>query len=131
MYLSKFTYYSFRVLICLANNRNKFFRVEDLSNELEIPSSHLRKVVWKLGKSGLILSTKGRYGGIILNIEPENINIYDIVKITEKNLSVFECFDKDEVCQYMISECKIKRIMNNAQNKFINEFSKYTLEDLI
>ena len=43
MYLTKFTDYSFRVLIHLAKDKNKVFIVEDLSKELKISEHHLKK----------------------------------------------------------------------------------------
>lgn len=131
MYLSKFTDYSFRLLICLAKEKNYIFRTEDLSRELEISHNHLKKIVYDLAKNNLIVSIKGRRGGIRINREPKDINLGDVLKITEKNLNISECFYKENGCPYIRSDCKLKGIMNNALNEFINEFSKYTLEDLL
>ena len=47
MYLTKFTDYSFRVLIHLANDNNKVFIVQDLSKELKISDHHLKKIIHK------------------------------------------------------------------------------------
>ena len=66
MYLSKFTDYSFRLLIYLAKNNNDLCKVEDIARDLSISEHHLKKVVQKLGKTEYIVSLKGRSGGLKL-----------------------------------------------------------------
>ena len=47
MYLSKFTDYSFRILIYLGNNSNKLFTVDELSNTLNLSTHHIKKIIYK------------------------------------------------------------------------------------
>lgn len=131
MYLTKFTDYSFRVLIHLAKDKNKVFIVEDLSKELKISEHHLKKIIHKLAKTDLVVSMKGRVGGIKLGLEPRDINLGEVLKITESNLNIAECFNKDNCCPYINPNCKLKGIMQVALDEFINEFSKFTLLDLL
>ncbi|MBU5455162.1 RrF2 family transcriptional regulator [Caproiciproducens sp. MSJ-32] len=131
MYLSKFTDYSFRSLLYLANHRDKICTVEELSKELDISEHHLKKIIHKLAKTEYIVSMKGRSGGLKLGLEPEEINLGEVLKITEDNLNIAECFSKKEVCPYIDGGCKLKGIMRSSLNKFLDEFSKYTLKDLL
>ena len=48
MYLSKFTDYSFRILIYLGNNPNKLFTVDELSNTLNLSTHHIKKIIYKI-----------------------------------------------------------------------------------
>lgn len=128
MHLSKFTYYSFRTLVYLANNRENVFTTEELSDRLEVSRHHLKKIINKLGKTEFIISTKGRTGGIMLGLDPRDINLGELIRITEKNLNMDECFYKNNCLN---SDCKIKGVMQNALNEFINEFSKYYLSDIL
>lgn len=131
MYLTKFTDYSFRVLIYLAKDKNKVFIVEDLSKELKISEHHLKKIIHKLAKTDLVVSMKGRVGGIKLGLEPRDINLGEVLKITESNLNIAECFNKDNCCPYINTKCKLKGVMQVELDEFINEFSKFTLADLL
>lgn len=131
MYLTKFTDYSFRVLIYLAKDKNKVFIVEDLSKELKISEHHLKKIIHKLAKTDLVVSMKGRVGGIKLGLDPRDINLGEVLKITEGNLNIAECFNKDNCCPYINTKCKLKGVMQVALDEFINEFSKFTLLDLL
>ena len=79
-------------------------------------------------KNGLY---KGRVGGLKLGLKPSEINLGDLLKVTEDNMNIVECFSKPESCPLMSSGCKLKHISSQALNQFIKEFSKYTLADLL
>lgn len=131
MYLSKFTDYSFRALMYLAENRDKISTVEELANKLCISEHHLKKIVHKLAKTNLIISMKGRSGGLKLGLDPKDINLADVISITEDNLNIAQCFNKKECCPFIESGCNLKGIMNKSLDAFLEEFSKYTLQDII
>ena len=131
MQLSKFTDYAFRALIYLANNRDKLCTVEELAQELNASEHHIKKVIHKLARTEYIISSKGRGGGLQLGLEPVDINLGEVLKFTEDNLNIVECFNKPELCPFMQSGCKLKVISAGALKNFIEEFSKYTLNDVL
>lgn len=131
MYLSKFTDYSFRILIYLGHNQNKLFTIDELSNILDLSTHHLKKIIYKLSKNGYILSSRGRNGGIKLGMEPRDINLGKLLEITEDNLNIVECFSVDNNTCGLNSSCKLKPIINDALGLFIGEFYKYTLDDIL
>lgn len=131
MYLSKFTDYSFRALVYLAENRDKLCTVEELAKKLEISEHHLKKIIHKLAKTDLIISMKGRTGGLKLGLDPQNINLGEVILVTEDNLNIGQCFNKDDCCPFINSGCKLKGVMKNSLSAFLNEFSQYTLQDLL
>ena len=131
MQLSKFTDYSFRALIYLADKKGSLATVEELANALQISEHHLKKIIHKLAKTNYVISIKGRGGGLKLGMDPKDINLGEILKITEDNLNIVECFNNPENCPLMTSGCKLKYIISNSLEKFIKEFSKYSLEDIL
>lgn len=131
MYLSKFTDYSFRALVYLAENREKLCTVEELAKKLEISEHHLKKIIHKLAKTDLIISMKGRTGGLKLGLDPRDINLGEVIKITEDNLNIAQCFNKKDCCPNIGSQCKVKGIMKDSLDAFLNEFSRYTLQDVL
>lgn len=130
MYLSKFTDYSFRLLIYLAKSNDDLCRVEDIAQELNISEHHLKKVVQKLGKTEYIVSLKGRSGGLKLGKEPKDINLGQVLLFTEDNLNIAECFSNRNGCN-LDKGCKLKVVMKDALNEFTNKFDEYTLEDVL
>ncbi|MDU1314827.1 RrF2 family transcriptional regulator [Clostridium septicum] len=131
MYLSKFTDYSFRALIYLAINKDRLCTVEEIASNLEISENHLKKIIHKLAKTDYIISIKGRAGGLKLGLEPKDINLGEVLKVTEDNLNIAECFNKEKTCPFIKGGCKLKGIMNISLKSFLEEFSKYTLEDVL
>lgn len=131
MNLSKFTDYSFRTLIYLGNNDKNLYTVEELSKNLNISENHIKKIVHSLAREGYIISIKGRNGGIKLAKDPLNINLGDVLIFCEDFSKVIECKKNSENCTYNSEKCLIKNIVKSSIHKFIQEFKKYSLYDVI
>lgn len=131
MQLSKFTDYTFRALIYLAMHQDELCTVEQLAVTLNVSEHHLKKIIHKLAKTDYVTSIKGRMGGLKLGLSPREINLGEVLRVTEDNLNIVECFSQEGVCQFMNTECKLKYIVQSSLDKFIEEFSNYTLEDIL
>lgn len=131
MQLSKFTDYAFRTLIYLARHEDELSIVDDMARDLGISRDHLKKVVNKLAKTDYINSLKGRNGGLRLGLPPEKINLGEVLRLTEENMNLVECMNIPSCCSAMQGGCKLKGIINNSLNVFIEEMSKYTLADIL
>ena len=131
MQISKFTDYAFRSLIYLARNRDETATVDKLAKYLEVSEHHMKKVIHKLAKTGYIISTKGRNGGLKLGLEPSEINLGKVLVATEDNLNLVECMANPKLCPLMTNNCNLKGILSKSLQAFINELSKYTLEDIL
>lgn len=131
MNLSKFTDYSFRTLIYLYINKKELYTVEELSNNLNISENHIKKIVHSLAKEGYILSLRGRNGGIKLAKDPKDINLGDVLVFCEDFSKIIECNKNSINCTYNSEKCLIKNIVKSSTEKFIQEFKKYTLSDVI
>lgn len=131
MYLSKFTDYSFRILMYLGNNPDKLSTVDELSSILGLSTHHVKKIVYKLSKNNYILSLKGRNGGIKLGMDPKDINLGKLLEITEDNLDILECFSIENNTCSLNNCCKLKPIINDALESFKLKLSEYTLADIL
>ena len=130
MQLSKFSDYSFRALIYLAKHTDKLCTVEELATSLNTSEHHMKKVIHQLGKTEYITSIKGRGGGLKLGKNPSDINLGDVLKMTEDHMNLIECFNHSQSCPLLSSGCKLKCIASKALHQFIHEFSQYTLDVL-
>lgn len=131
MNLSKFSDFSFRTLIYLAKNQDKQCTVQELATNLEISEHHLKKVVHQLAKTDYLISSKGRNGGLKIGMDPKDINLGEVLKLTEDNNNIVECFSIENNCCNLTGSCCLKGVIGNALDAFINEFSKHTLADII
>lgn len=131
MQLSKFTDYTFRTLIYLANNKDKNCVIDDLVKELDVSKDNLKKVVNRLSKTEYINTTKGRSGGIKLAIEPEKINLGDVIQSTEENFNIVQCMGTNVTCPLINRGCKLKCVLLESVDSFVDNMRKYTLADIL
>ncbi|MGL5616680.1 MAG: RrF2 family transcriptional regulator [Sarcina sp.] len=132
MQLSKFTDYAFRALMYLATHTEKLCTVDEIAKSLDISEHHLKKIINKLAKTEYVISIKGRNGGLQLGKKPSEINLGDVLKVTEYNLKIVECFENSKQCSlFTNNQCKLKNIIASSLEKFSLEFSSYTLADII
>src|SRR5689334_12473819 len=93
MRLTSFTDYTLRSLIYLGMNRDKLVTIQDIADLHSISKNHLTKVVHQLGVNGLVETVRGRNGGLRLKREPADINIGAVVRESESDFYMAECFD--------------------------------------
>lgn len=133
MQLSKFSDYSFRALIYLAQHNNQLNTIENMAVELKISQNHLKKIIHKLSKGNFIETFRGREGGIRLAKQPKAICLSDVLLYTEVNTDFVECLKHNiqhTECPYQIN-CNLKAIIHKAKDSFVREFQKYSLQDLL
>lgn len=131
MQLTLYTDYSLRVLIYLGLRRDRLSTVSEIAESYGISRNHLVKVVHNLATLGFVHSTRGKGGGLSLARSPERINIGDVVRHTEMNFNIVECFDgKSRGCP-ITAVCRLKGVLSDAANAFLRVLDGYTLADVL
>jgi Rrf2 family nitric oxide-sensitive transcriptional repressor len=131
MRLTSFTDYSLRTLLYLAANRDRLVTIQDIADLHVISKNHLMKVVYQLGLSGLVETVRGRNGGLRLAKEPKDINIGALVRMTETDFFMAECFDRSNDTCPLTPNCQLKHTLNNATKAFLAVLDQQTLEDML
>lgn len=131
MRLTSYTDYALRTLMYLAANRDRLVTIQDIADLHGIAKNHLTKVVHQLGLLGLVETVRGRNGGLMLGREPAEINIGEVVRATETDFFMAECFDENKVgCAYS-SACRLKGVLGEATAAYLRVLDSVTLEDLM
>ncbi len=131
MRLTAFTDYTLRTLMYLAVHRDRLATVQEIVELHQISKNHLTKVVHQLGLSGLIETVRGRNGGLRLNKEPAEINIGAVVRLSETDFHMAECFDKDNNTCSLNPGCVLKRVFSDATKAYLSVLDDVTLEQLV
>lgn len=129
MRLTLYTDYSLRVLLYLATHKDQIVTITELADFYKISRNHLVKVVHELGLSGYILTSRGKHGGIRLARPAEQIVIGAVVRETEPDFILLECFDAATDQCVITKSCSLKFAIFEAHAAFISTLDKYTLAD--
>jgi len=130
MQLTKFTDYSLRVVMYLAHQPDRLATIAEIAAAYDIPHTHLMKVVHRLGQRGYIVTVRGKGGGMRLARSPEMINVGDLVRDTEDNMDIAECFQSAKQTCPMLPACALKSVLMEARKSFLATLDFYRLSDL-
>lgn len=130
MQLTQFTDYSLRLLIYLARLPEPgMATIAEVAEFHQISRNHLIKVAATLANEGYIISTRGKGGGIGLAKSPKAIGLGDLVRKTELNMNLVECFDMPNSQCRLSRGCVLKGVLQEAQSAFMAVLDSYTLAD--
>ncbi len=131
MRLTTFSDYSLRVLIYLGVHDDEIATVGQIAAAYGISANHLMKVVHYLAQGGYIETARGKGGGMRLGLTPDKINLGELVRGTEDNRKLVECFDRDNSDCRIESACVLRGLLGQALEAFFRSLDAYTLADLI
>lgn len=130
MKLSLFSDYSLRVLMYGAL-KGESFQLDEVTKAYGISRHHLAKVVQRLAQLGYLETRRGRNGGIMLARTPQEIRIGRLVRETEEQPAILECFDPATNTCPINGSCQLKGIVGQALREFYASLDRHTLHDTI
>ena len=122
--------YSLRVLLYLTEHRDRPVSTQEISEAYGISRNHLVRVVQTLQAHSFIKASVGRAGGLSLARPPSEINIGQVVRKTEPNFRIVECFQPETNTCRIAPICKLRGVLNESLNAFWHVLDGWTLADL-
>ncbi|WP_375662775.1 iron-responsive transcriptional regulator RirA [Bartonella sp. CL266QHHD] len=130
MRLTKQTNYALRMLMYCADNQGTLSRVPEIAKAYAVSELFLFKILQLLVQAGFIQTVRGRNGGVRLAKPAAEISVADVVKVTEDNFSLAECFDTAEPTCPLFDFCGLNTALQKALNAFFEVLSMISLADL-
>ena len=130
MRLTRYSDYALRVLMYMGVRGDQLVTIDEIAGAYDISRNHVMKVVYHLGQEGIIQTVRGRNGGMKLACEPAAINLGMLVRKTENDLALVECFGPGNRC-CLTPACVLKQALGEALDAFLAVLDQYTLADLI
>lgn len=130
MRLTRFSDYSLRVLMYAASRGERLVTIEETAATYRISRSHLMKVCHQLTRAGFLRAVRGRSGGLALAKAPSEIGIGEVLRLTEPDFALVECFGGGKDCA-IAPHCRLQGVLHEALAAFLATIDRYTLADLM
>ena len=129
MKLTKSADFAIRIVIYLAKT-GEITTMPVLSEILMIPYHNLTKLVQALSKHEIVMTRKGKHGGLSLSKRSEFVSIKDIIEIIDGPTMLSDCLKHGDLCK-LSENCKLKGVFSQLQQKINDLMDDVKISQLI
>ena len=130
MRLTRQTNYAIRILMYCAANEGRLSRIPEIAAAYSVSELFLFKILQPLVENKLVQTVRGRNGGVRLGKPAAEITLFDVVRVTEDNFAMAECFENDSAECPLVDSCALNEALHKALGAFFEVLESYTIEDL-
>ena len=131
MRLTQFSNFAIRLLMYAALKGNAPSAVPEIAKAYGISYDHLKKAAGELCRRGYLEVVRGRNGGVRLAKDPGEIRIGEVIRQTEGDTVLVECFDPATNTCPLLTACQLRVALQEALAAFFTVLDRYTLADLV
>lgn len=130
MRLTSFSDYALRLLVFAARHPGRLVTIEAAAAAYGISRSHLTKVANVLTRAGFMTAVRGRTGGLDLARPPAGLTLGEVLRVTEPEVGMLECFGPDEARDPGRPPA-LEAAIAAAMAAFMAEMDRRTIADLM
>ena len=131
MRLTQFSNIAIRVLMYAALRGSTPSPVPDMARAYGASYDHMKKAAAELARLGYLQTVRGRAGGVLLAKPPDEIGIGEVIRQTEGQIVLVECFDLTTNTCPLVDVCQLRVALADALAAFFAVLDRYTLADLL
>ncbi|MEI6691838.1 MAG: Rrf2 family transcriptional regulator [Chlorobium sp.] len=128
--LTKNTDYAVRALLALAKAKGSYLSAKAIATEHDIPYQFLRRLLQEMIRHNLIISKEGAQGGFMIEKDPDEITVTQLIEIFQGKVQVSECMFRKQICGNR-ARCVLRHEIMRIENVVQNEFEKVTIGKLL
>ena len=118
--------YALRAMLYLARmEKNKRSATNQIAREQQIPPSFLAKIISQLSIAGLIHTSRGARGGVLLAFPPEEISMLQVVEAIDGPISLNQCTLSPISCNFS-EDCPLHPIWCDLQKQLVERLRATT-----
>ncbi len=111
--------YAIRAVLYISKlGQNQRAATSQIALEQHIPPSFLAKIISQLSIAGLLQTSRGARGGVMLAKRPEEITLLDVVESIDGPIALNECVNDENVCSFG-DDCPLRPIWCDAQDELV------------
>ncbi len=105
---------------------DRLVTIDEIAASYRISGAHLMKVVNALTRAGFLTAVRGRSGGLKLAKPAEEISLGEVVRTTEPDFALVECFATGNQC-VITRCCRLAAVIDEALDAFLGVLDQHTL----
>jgi Rrf2 family transcriptional regulator, nitric oxide-sensitive transcriptional repressor len=121
--------YALRVLLYLRVAPGRQGSVAEIAEAHAVSRHHLVKVVQRLAGAGIVVTVRGRGGGVRLERDPAGITVGEVMRTMENDFAVVECLGPARFCR-VAGVCGGRDVFSRALDAYFAVLDDATLDDL-
>lgn len=130
MRLTALSDYALRLLMHVAQHPDRLCTIAEVAARHRVSEAHLMKVTHRLAQGGFLQTVRGHGGGMRLAQPADAIRIGDVVRHTEADLALVECFATGSQCT-LTGDCRLAGVLRRASDAFMAVLDATTLSDVL
>jgi len=120
------------MLLDLAENKNNgFVALKEIAERQNISKQYLEQIIAIINNSKILRANRGKQGGYMLAKEPAEINVGQILRLTEGNISSISCLESDINKCAVADTCKTLFVWQGLNKVIADYLDNVTLQDII
>ncbi len=104
--------------------------LKDIAQRQQISLSYLEHLITPLITGGIVRSTRGARGGVLLAKPPEEIKLSEVIQLLEGSIAPVECVNDPRICSRS-SFCVTRDIWSELKEAMNGILESTTLQDLV
>ena len=123
--------YAVRAVLYLARlGQEDRAATSQVAQEQHIPPSFLAKIISQLSIAGLLHTSRGARGGVMLAREPKDITLLEVIEAIDGPIMLNECVGDTGSCTFD-EECPLRPVWCEAQNELVARLKNTNFAQLV
>ena len=102
----------------------------DIARDQQVPKALIPKILQSMARKGIITTTSGRHGGAILNKDPKEITIYDLIEAIDGPPTLARCLKSEGACPRE-GFCPIHPYWAKTRKQFVKMLQDSSVADIL
>jgi len=122
--------YAIRTVLYIAREGNRTANVTEVAHAMHIPKSFLAKILQRLVRSHILMSTRGVKGGFRLAKKPAEINLLAVMEAIQGPTGINVCAIDSKKCR-LSTTCSVHPIWVEIRKDVEKRLQKHTIAGLL
>ena len=123
--------YGLRALLDLALHQDEgLVPLKDIARRQEVSLPYLEHLITPLIAAGLVKSTRGARGGVVLFKPPSEIKLSEVVELLEGSIAPVDCVNDPKVC-HRSAFCVARDVWSEMKDAMSQVLDSTTMQDLV